>query len=115
MSGYKQEQRDAEISREGTSPIYIQKGEGQVITTIVLETYLKEQLEIAFDFLENHHINCAWSFEPDLNADDVESCQEFGEVFGKDWERLTCFEQDKLREWQKCIQAGWTLRKNQGN
>ena len=115
MSEYKQEQYDAEVSRQGTSPVYIQKGKGQVITTIVLETYLKEQLDIAFDLLENHHINCEWSFEPDLNADDVESCEEFGEMFGKNWNRLTCFEHDKLREWQIRIQAGWTQRKNQGN
>jgi len=115
MSEYKQEQFNAELSRQGTSPVYIQKGKGQVITTIVLETYLKEQLDIAFDLLENHHVNCEWSFEPDLNADDVESCEEFGEMFGKNWNRLTCFEHDKLREWQIRIQAGWTHRKNQGN
>lgn len=106
MSDYKQEQQNAELSRQGTSPAYIQKGKGQVIT-IVLEAYLKEQLEIAFDFLENHHVNCEWSFEPDLNADDVESCQEFGEMYGKDWDSLTCFEHDKLREWQKHIQSEW--------
>ena len=41
MSDYKQEQFNAELSRKGTSPVYIQKGKGQVITTIVLETYLK--------------------------------------------------------------------------
>ena len=23
-------------------------------------------------------------------------------MFGKNWNRLTCFEHDKLREWQKC-------------
>ena len=73
MSDYKQEQFNAELSRKGTSPVYIQKGKGQVITTIVLETYLKEQLDIAFDLLENHHVYCAWSLDPDLNAEETET------------------------------------------
>ena len=106
MSDYKQEKHDAEISRQGTNPAYIQKGKGQAITTVVLETYLKEQLAIALDFLENHHINCEWSFEPDLDAEESESCAEFAEVYGKGYDRLTCFEHDKLREWQSKLFPG---------
>ena len=64
---------------------------------------LIEELAIALSCLENHHVNCEWITEPDLEADESESCAEFAEQFGKDYDRLTCHDHDKMREWSKML------------
>jgi len=75
---------------------------------------LKLELEIACNLLENHHPNCNWAFdadgksiglaEPDLNAEVTETCAEFDEMYGKGYPRgRTCWEHDKIREWQKYL------------
>ena len=64
---------------------------------------LMKEIAIALDCLEDHHVNCEWMAEPDLEAEETESCAEFAEQFGKDYDRLTCFEHDKMREWSKML------------
>ena len=69
----------------------------------ILAEDLIEEIKIAADIIENHHVNCEWMAEPDLDADESESCAEFAEQFGKGYDRLTCFEHDKMREWSKML------------
>ena len=66
-----------------------------------LASDLLAEIEIAKWCLENHHVNCEWETWPDLEAEETESCAEFAEQFGKSYDRLTCFDHDKLREWTK--------------
>ena len=70
---------------------------------IILAEDLIEEIKIAIDIIENHHVNCEWMAEPDLNAEETESCDEFQEIFGKDYDRLVCHDHEKLREWSKLI------------
>ena len=64
---------------------------------------LIEEIRIAVDIIENHHVNCNWIAEPDLDAEESESCAEFAELFGKGYTRLVCQDHDKLREWSKML------------
>ena len=70
---------------------------------IILAEDLIEEIKIAIDIIENHHVNCEWMVEPDLNAEETESCDEFQEIFGKGYDRLVCHDHEKLREWSKLI------------
>jgi len=64
---------------------------------------LIEELKIAVDIVENHHVDCNWSIEIDLEAEETESCAEFAELYGKGFDRLVCHDHDKLREWSKML------------
>ena len=64
---------------------------------------LIEELKIAVDIIDNHHVNCDWMAEPDLNAEITETCAEFDEIYGKDFTRFVCHDHDKLREWSKML------------
>ena len=64
---------------------------------------LMEEIAIALDCLENHHTNCEWMAEPDLEADESESCAEFAMQFGKGYDDMTCHDHNKLREWSKML------------
>ena len=45
----------------------------------ILAEDLIEEIKIAVDIIENHHVNCEWMAEPDLDAEESESCAEFAE------------------------------------
>ena len=70
--------------------------------TYIVEDLI-EEIRIAVDIIENHHVNCNWIAEPDLEAEESESCAEFAEQFGKGYDRLVCHDHDKLREWSKML------------
>ena len=65
--------------------------------------FLLDEIRVAVDIIENHHVNCNWIAEPDLEAEESESCAEFAEQFGKGYDRLVCHDHDKLREWSKML------------
>ena len=64
---------------------------------------IMKEIAIALDCLENHHINCEWMAEPDLEAEESESCAEFAMQFGKGYDYLSCHEHNKMREWSKML------------
>jgi len=70
---------------------------------------LIDEISIAVDIIENHHVNCDWMAEPDLNAEITETCAEFAEIYGKDETRLICHDHDKLREWSKMLKDTNTI------
>jgi len=69
----------------------------------ILAEDLIEEIRIAVDIIENHHVDCEWMAEPDLDAEETESCVQFDELYGKDYTRLVCHDHDKLREWSKML------------
>ena len=69
----------------------------------ILAEDLIEEIKIAVDIIENHHVNCEWMAEPDLDAEESESCAEFAEQFGQSYDRLVCHDHDKLRDWSKLL------------
>ena len=73
-----------------------------------LASDLMSEIEIAKWCLENHHVNCTWKTRPDLEAEESESCAASTEQFGKGYDRLTCFDHDKLREWSKLLEENPT-------
>jgi len=74
----------------------------KLMPTFLVEDLI-EEIRIAADIIENHHVNCEWMAEPDLDAEESESCAEFAEQFGTGYDRLTCHDHDKLREWSKML------------
>ena len=78
---------------------------------IYLVEDLMKEISVALDCLENHHVNCEWMAEPDLEEEESESCAEFNELFGKGYDRLTCHDHDKMREWAKMLREYWPLLK----
>ena len=70
--------------------------------TYIVEDLI-EEIRVAVDIIENHHVNCNWIAEPDLEAEESESCAEFAELYGKGYDRLVCHDHDKLREWTKML------------
>ena len=70
--------------------------------TYIVEDLI-EEIRVAVDIIENHHVNCNWIAEPDLEAEESESCAEFAELYGKGYDRLVCHDHDKLREWSKML------------
>ena len=73
---------------------------------IYLAEDLIEELREAHSILEDYHHKCTIAPEEtiDLSADETEACRSFDETYGKDYDRLTCHEHDKLREWSKMLE-----------
>ena len=66
---------------------------------------LLEELRDAYEILEDYHDKCSEELEKtiDYDANETEHCSSFQETYGKDFDRLTCHEHDKLRRWAKLL------------
>jgi hypothetical protein len=64
-----------------------------------------EELQAAYEILEDYHDKCYEELEKtiDVDAGETEHCASFQETYGKDFDRLTCHEHDKLRTWAKLL------------
>ena len=71
-------------------------------------TLLIEELQEAHSILEDYHDKCSEELEKtiDFDASETEHCSSFLETYGKDYDRLTCHEHDKLRRWSQLL-AEW--------
>ena len=63
------------------------------------------ELRDAYEILEDYHDKCSEELEKtiDYDASETEHCSSFQETYGKDFDRLTCHEHDKLRRWAKLL------------
>ena len=68
---------------------------------------LIEELQEAYSILEDYHDKCSEELEKtiDFDASETEHCSSFEETYGKDYDRLTCHEHDKLRRWSQLLET----------
>jgi len=66
---------------------------------------LMEEIREAHSILEDYHYKCSEELEKtiDLDASETEHCSVFEETYGKDYDRLTCHEHDRLRHWSRLL------------
>ena len=66
---------------------------------------LIEELREAHSILEDYHDKCYEELGKtiDPTANETEYCSSFQETYGNEYERLTCYEHDKLRAWDKLL------------
>ena len=74
-----------------------------------LERTLLDEIKEAHSILEDYHDKCveviSATYVIDETAEETEYCSTFSETYGNDWDRPTCYEHDKLREWHKILNA----------
>ena len=66
-----------------------------------------EEIREAHSILADYHDKCYEYLGKtiDPNAHETEYCSSFQEAYGKEYDRITCYEHDKLREWTKLLKS----------